>query len=304
MTILGQKVPKSTGRFKSYDGTEIYYELRGKGVPTIWVYGIACLMNHWHHQLEYFSQKYQVLSFDLRGHHQSEVPKDLSQMTVKAMARDLVALMDHLGLEKAHFAGHSFGVPVLIEFSAIAPARALSYTFINGFAKNPIQGMFGVDLVERLFKLGKFAHENAPAIWNPLWKFSTQNPLSFIVTGALGGFNLKFTEWKDIEIYAKGTADMSLDMFIPLFEDMMKFDGVDLVNNITVPTLVLAGAKDFVTPLSFQESMHQQIKGSRYVIVRQGSHCTQLDLPEIVNGEIETTIQTPAEAQSSQPVIR
>lgn len=294
MNLPGNIVPKSTGYFPSYDGTEIYYEVRGKGEPTIWVYGIACLMNHWHHQLEHFSHNYQVVSFDLRGHNLSAIPADLKQMTVKSMAKDILALMDHLGIEKAHFAGHSFGVPVLIEFSDLAPERALSYTFINGFAKNPIQGMFGVDLVERLFKIGRFAHKNIPEIWTPLWKFSTQNPLSFIVTGALGGFNLRYTEWKDIEIYAKGTAEMSLDMFIPLFEDMMKFDGEDLARRIDKPTLVLAGAKDFVTPLSFQESMHRSIAGSRYVVVDKGSHCTQLDLPDIVNREIETTIQTPA----------
>lgn len=294
MNSIFPPIPKATGFFESFDGTPLYYEVRGRGEPTIWVYGIACLMNHWHHQLEYFSNHYQVISFDLRGHNQSGIPKDLSQMTVNAMARDLVALMDHLGLEKAHFAGHSFGVPVLIEFSQLAPERALSYTFINGFAKNPIQGMFGVDLVEKLFKVGRFAHKNIPEIWGPLWKFSTQNPLSFIVTGALGGFNLKYTEWKDIEIYAKGTAEMSLDMFIPLFEDMMKFNGEDLVGKIDKPTLVLAGAKDFVTPISFQEFMHRQIKNSRYVVVEQGSHCTQLDLPDIVNREIETTIRLPA----------
>lgn len=286
------EILKRTGRFESFDGTEIYYEVRGEGAPTIWVYGIACLMNHWHHQLEHFSKNHKVISFDLRGHNQSDIPKDLSQMTVKAMAQDLVALMDHLEIEKAHFAGHSFGVPVLIEFSNLAAHRALSYSFVNGFAKNPIQGMFGVDLVERLFKLGKAAHKSVPELWNPLWKSSVQNPLSFLITGVLGGFNLRYTEWKDIEIYARGTANMSLDMFIPLFEDMMRFNGEDLVQKIKVPALILAGAKDFVTPLSFQDSLHQQIQGSRYVVVNEGSHCTQLDLPEIVNLEIEATFSS------------
>jgi len=291
-SLLTAEIPKRTGNFKSFDGTEIYFEVRGDGAPTIWVYGIACLMNHWHHQLEHFSLSRKVISFDLRGHNQSTIPKDLSLMTINAMAKDLVALMDHLDIPKAHLVGHSFGVPVLIEFSSLAPERALSYSFVNGFAKNPIQGMFGVDLVEKLFKLGKAAHSSVPEIWNPLWKFSVQNPLSFLVTGALGGFNLRYTEWKDIEIYARGTANMSLDMFIPLFEDMMKFNGEDLVRKIKAPALILAGAKDFVTPMSFQEFLHQQIQGSRFVVVKEGSHCTQLDLPDIVNTELEITFSS------------
>lgn len=286
MGFSGKPIRKRTGNFESFDGTRIYFESRGEGTPVIFVYGIACLINHWHHQIEYFSQNHQVITFDLRGHNLSEIPKDLGAMTVNTMAKDIVALMDFLAIEKAHFVGHSFGVPVLIEFSSFAQDRALSFGFINGFARNPVQGMFGLDFVERFFVLGKSAHKNVPQLWNPLWKFAVRNPLSFLVTGAVGGFNLKFTEWKDIEIYARGVSQMSLDMFIPLFEDMMSFNGDDIIKSIQRPTLILAGAKDFVTPLSFQESMHQAISGSEYVVVQGGSHCTQLDFPEIVNAEL------------------
>lgn len=290
MINVGPQISKKTGSFKSFDGTEIYYEVRGEGVPTVWVYGIACLMNHWHHQLEHFSLGHQAISFDLRGHNRSAIPEDLSQMTVQAMAKDLVALMEHLEIPKAHFMGHSFGVPVLIEFWKMAPEKVASFTFINGFAKNPVQGMFGVDAVEKLFQIGKTAHKYLPKLWDPIWKFGTTNPLTAVVTGALGGFNLKHTEWKDIEIYARGTGAMSLDMFIPLFEDMMKFNGEDIVVGITAPTLIMAGDKDFVTPMSFQRSLHSQIQGSRFIIVETGSHCTQLDFPELVNPAIEELI--------------
>lgn len=289
---FSQPVQRRDGFFESYDGTQIYYEVRGEGTPTLWIYGIACIMNHWHHQLTHFSKNHQVVSFDLRGHNRSQIPQDLSQMTVQAMARDLVALMDHLEIPKAHLMGHSFGVPVLIEFANMAPDRALSYTFVNGFAKNPIQGMFGMDVVEKFFHLAKSTYYSVPELWNPIWKFAVQNPLSFVITGALGGFNLRHTEWKDIEIYAKGVAQMSLDMFIPLFEDMMKFDGRDKLEKIQAATLVLAGAKDFVTPLSFQKDLHDQIPGSRYLVIDQGSHCTQLDFPTEVNQAIEDLISS------------
>lgn len=291
--ILPGAVVRNTGFFKSFDGTSIYYETRGEGIPTIWVYGIACLMNHWHHQIEHFSKSTQVISFDLRGHNRSAIPMDLSQMSVAAMAKDVLALMEHLKIPKAHLMGHSFGVPVLIHFNDLAPERVASMTFINGFAKNPIQGMFGVDLVEKLFKVGKEAHSRVPRMWNFLWKSSVQNPLSFIVTGTLGGFNLRKTEWKDIEIYAKAVAEMSLDMFIPLFEDMMQFDGREIVSRISAPTLVIAGNRDFVTPLSFQEALHQSLPGSHYLCIKDGSHCTQLDFPDEVNRAIAAHINHP-----------
>lgn len=287
-------INKSRGTFQSYDGTQIYYEVRGDGSPVIWVYGIACLINHFHHQVTEFAKDHRSIIFDLRGHNRSKAPKDLSHMTVLDMAKDLVALLDHLKIEKAHFVGHSFGVPILINFSELAPERALSFTFINGFAKNPIQGMFGLDLPEKLFQLGKGAHTLVPEIWTPLWKSVVQSPLTMALSGILGGFNLTKTEWKDIEIYSRAVSEMSLEMFIPLFEDMMHFNGEEKAAKIQTPTLVMAGDKDFVTPLSFQKELHQFIKGSRYLVVENGSHCTQLDFPELVNSKIRSHIRRAA----------
>ena len=64
-------IEKKTGYYKAFDGTPIYYETRGSGEPIVFIYGIACLMNHWHHQVEFFSKTHQVILFDIRGHHKS-----------------------------------------------------------------------------------------------------------------------------------------------------------------------------------------------------------------------------------------
>lgn len=290
MSRKAKLVSKQTGSFKSFDDTEIFYEVRGQGDPIIFVYGIGCLTNHFHHQIDYFARTHQVITFDLRGHNHSTIPKDLSSMTVHAMAEDLLVMVQHLKISQAHFVGHSFGVPILIEFSKLGRKHARSYTFINGFAKNPIQGMFGVDLAEKFFNFAKMAYGSFPQIWNPLWKFAVQNPVSAFAASVGGGFSLGHIEWKDIEIYARAISEMSLDMFIPLFEDMMKFDGQATAKTIVTPTLVLAGAKDAVTPLKFQESLHKDIAASKYVVIPRGSHCTQLDFPLVVNRHIEQHI--------------
>jgi pimeloyl-ACP methyl ester carboxylesterase len=290
-------VPKTVGTLKSFDDTAIYYEVRGQGRPLIFVYGIACLMNHFHHQIEHFCRQRQVISFDLRGHHKSAMPGDQRTLTVSAMARDILALVEHLDLQEADFVGHSYGVPILIEFNSLAakekPAfKVHSLTFINGFAKNPIHGMFGVDYVERLFYLGKKAYQNVPFLFKPLWRTVVENPASALIAGLLGGFNLRRMEWKDIEIYAKAVGEISLDMFLPLFEDMMNCDSEAALREITAPTLVIAGARDLVTPLKFQEDLHKTVQGSSYVVMEGGSHCTQLDFPAEVNRHIEALLNS------------
>ena len=161
-------IPKKTGSFESFDGTPIYYEVRGEGEPLILVYGIACLINHWHHQITYFSKKYQVISFDLRGHQKSNPVADMHQLNMDALAKDIQALMSHLDLKKAHFIGHSFGAPLLLKSYDEFPELFYSMTFVNGFARNPIKGMFGLDIVEPFFYFLKNQYQLQPELWKTL----------------------------------------------------------------------------------------------------------------------------------------
>jgi pimeloyl-ACP methyl ester carboxylesterase len=285
-------VSKSTNYFKSYDGTKIYYEVRGTGRPVVFAYGIGCLINHWQHQIKYFSQKYQVITFDFRAHHKSEMPAHEDQISIDALARDIHAMMDFLQIEKASFWGHSFGTQVLLRAFDINPAHFDNLVFINGFASNPIAGMFGNDGAAQVFRLVKRGFDVAPETLSYLWQKTINNPMSVQVAALLGGFNLNLTHLKDIEIYLRGVSSMDLRAFLKLFENMMDYDARPVFDRIDVPTLIIGGKKDSVTPQKYQEEMNLKIKKSQFLMVPYGSHCTQLDMPDFVNLRIEKFLQT------------
>src|SRR4051794_35771504 len=102
MNLEDVTIEKEVGAFKSFDGTPIYYESRGSGEPMVFVYGLACLMNHWHHQVHFFSKDHQAVTFDLRGHHKSRPITNAANLTMDAMAKDLLGLLDHLNLKRVH----------------------------------------------------------------------------------------------------------------------------------------------------------------------------------------------------------
>lgn len=278
---------KTTGSFKSFDGTEIYYEVRGEGQPLVMAYGIGCLTNHWIHQIQYFSRRYQTIVFDYRAHHRSSIPENLENLSLDALAQDIENLAQHLNLKKISLWGHSFGVQVAIRTYDMFPELIENLVFINGFATNPIQGMFGNDLATTAFQLLKSGYKKLPETLGFLWKVAVNNPVSIQLSALAGGFNLNLTHFKDVEIYTKAIASMDLYAFLTLFENMMNYDGRPVLNRIEVPTLIIAGKQDSVTPLRYQEEMHQKIRGSDYLIVPYGSHCTQLDMPDLVNLKIE-----------------
>ena len=162
MNNVNSFVNKATGSFTAMDGTPIYYEVRGEGEPIVFIYGIACLMNHWHNQVEFFSKTHKVILFDIRGHHKSVPVHNLNNFTFEHLAFDIKGLLNHLKIDRAHFVGHSFGVPYLIKSYEQFPEIFSSLTFINGFARNPLKKLFGLEFVEPLFNFLRQQHQKSP----------------------------------------------------------------------------------------------------------------------------------------------
>lgn len=280
-------VIKKHGHFKSFDGTKIYYETRGEGVPIIFCYGIGCQIHNWRFQSRHFSQEHTAVVWDYRAHYKSEKPKLIENMSIEAIAKDLELLVKHLGYKKAHFVGHSFGGQVLFKAFELSPKIFESISLVNCFAEDPVSSMFGNGSVSKIFQFAKKTNQLAPETLKLIWKTAVDNPFSGQIAGLLGGFNLRLIQLSDIEVYLRGTASLDLNCYITLFEDMMKYNATDVLKTIKCPTLIISGTKDAITPSDYQLSMHKEIKNSELVEFPYGSHATQLDMPNLVNVSLE-----------------
>lgn len=125
--------------------------------------------------------------------------------------------------------------------------------------------------------------KKSPELWSTVWRHAVDNPVSMQLAALAGGFNISLTHFKDIEVYARGVARMELNVFFTLFEELMNFDGDEVLEAITAPTLIVSGEKDGITPKSFQNHLHEKIKTSQLFTIPYGSHCCQLDFPDYFN---------------------
>jgi pimeloyl-ACP methyl ester carboxylesterase len=97
----------------------------GAREDLVMVHGLATNLAFWYFQYAAeFSRRFRVTLLDLRGHGRSEMPADGYSPT--QMARDLGGLLDHLGIDKAHFVAHSFGGVVALKFACEQPGRVRS----------------------------------------------------------------------------------------------------------------------------------------------------------------------------------
>jgi pimeloyl-ACP methyl ester carboxylesterase len=85
------------------NGINISYRVEGQGDPLVMIMGLGSAQNNWRFQIGSFKKYYRTITFDNRGIGKSDKPT--GPYTIKMMADDIIGLMDHLGIEKAHILG-------------------------------------------------------------------------------------------------------------------------------------------------------------------------------------------------------
>lgn len=122
------------------DGFELFYESTGSGVPLVFVHEFAGDMQSWEPQVRHFSRRFRVITFNARGYPPSSVPPDARSYSQARAVADIVAVMDHAGIERAHVAGLSMGGFATLHLGLTHPQRALSLCVAGcGYGAEPEQ---------------------------------------------------------------------------------------------------------------------------------------------------------------------
>ncbi len=278
-----------SGYFLSSDGTQIFYEVRGKGKPLLFCYGITCKREHWHHQTSYFENNYQIITFDYRGHHSSGIPQDPSHLTLEWCARDLAELVDHLKLEEVVLLGHSMGVPVLLEAAPLLKSKVRGNVFVCGVISNPFKNMFFVPVMDYVYQGSKLLYGAAPETF--AWTWQRLVNIAGVPLSRLLGFNPKVAQGGDIVGYVEGVLNTPFDVFFRLLQDYCDRTRDHLIEKVSAPSLVIAGKADLVTPFRVQEAFASRLANGKLFAVPYGSHNAHSDFPKEVNAEIEAFLK-------------
>lgn len=108
------------------DGVKLHYEEAGSGTPLIFVHEFAGDHRSWEDQMRHFGRSYRAITYAARGYEPSDVPPDPSAYSQARAADDILAVLDHLGIAKAHVCGLSMGGFATLHFGFRHPGRALS----------------------------------------------------------------------------------------------------------------------------------------------------------------------------------
>lgn len=102
-------------------GVKIHYASLGSGPLVVMIHGFPDYWYSWRHQMEALSGEYQVVAIDQRGYNLSDKPKGVENYDMKLLVGDVVAVIKHLGKEKAIVAGHDWGGAVAWSLATYVP---------------------------------------------------------------------------------------------------------------------------------------------------------------------------------------
>jgi pimeloyl-ACP methyl ester carboxylesterase len=114
------------------DGVRIHWMEAGRGVPVVLLHGYtSCCDASWFADgvAKELARDHRVIGIDARGHGRSEKPHDPAKYDGDRMPADVIEVLDHLGVKKAHFHGYSMGGGIVAQLMARHPDRFISASF-------------------------------------------------------------------------------------------------------------------------------------------------------------------------------
>ena len=115
-------------KIKAADGVSLYYEEAGAGTPVVFVHEFAGDYRTWEPQMRRFSRSHRCVTYSQRGYPPSDIPDDPARYGQDVARGDVIAVMDALGIEKAHVVGHSMGAYTALHVGIRHPDRCISVT--------------------------------------------------------------------------------------------------------------------------------------------------------------------------------
>jgi 3-oxoadipate enol-lactonase len=248
--------------FAEINGGSIHYRVEGKPDAPVLVLSHALGADHsmWDRQVAALAPSFNILRYDCRGHGRSLVTP--GPYSIELLARDVVNLLDRLGIARVHFCGLSMGAMVGMWLGAHEPAR-----------------------VDRLVLANTAAQLGPPAIWDTRMAAVRKGSMASVADIIIERwFTPAFRERAAAEVEAVRQTILAVpqDGYLACCAALRDMDLRADLKSIRSPTLVIAGRDDPATLPEAGRAIVNAIQGARYVEL-PAAHLSNIEAAEAFN---------------------
>ena len=239
----------------------VYLERHGTGQPIAFIHGAGAGSSSWYFQREHFKTSMEVVLVELPGHNRAAGPRCTSIQESADSVRDALAAA---GITPLWLVGQSMGGAIAMTIALQAPEILKGLILVTTGAKLRVFP----ELLDGLLK------DKEPTVRRIM--------------------ELAFSPKAKPALIEGGVAELLKSDAELIHGDFMACEQFDLrgrVAEISVPTLIVCGQDDVLTPPKFSEYLQREIKGSRLVLVPDAGHMAQVEQPETVNSAIEAFVR-------------
>ncbi|WP_042461322.1 alpha/beta fold hydrolase [Neobacillus dielmonensis] len=243
------------------NGTNVYYDRLGSGQPLVLIHGLGERKEGWvlqHSLSEYFD----VIIPDLRGFGETLCPKD-QEISMNAFAKDIIGLLDHLGIDQAHILGFSMGGIISQEIYKIRPEKVKSFI-----------------LASTVFYIPKWLEKLLLMVFK---RFETMTVDQFKRQAT---FSCLYDKSDEMVQKVMPVWSNHLDGFMPSWRACLHIDYRETLKTISVPTLVISCQQDKICPAFFQKRMKKLIPDSMLYTIKKAGHMGKIEKVEEFNREV------------------
>jgi len=246
------------------------------GLTALLCDGLACDGFIWKYLWDELAGSLNVAHSHYRGHGRSGLPIDTEQIGVHSLADDVDAVRRELGDPPVVLVGHSLGTQVALEVYRRRPERVAALVLLCGSFGRVTYTFKGSEMLASVLpNLIEFATTH-PIVARAIWS-SVPPKVAIAVARLTGDINLAKVRFEDVEPYFQHVSIVDFELFLRMLRAAGEHSAEDILGQVHVPVLVIAGAKDSFTPAAVSEAMAQAIPGAELEVIASGTHLAPLE---------------------------
>jgi len=253
----------------------IALQCQGEGAALVFLHGIGGNRHNWLAQQRELGAHYRTVAWDARGYGDSDDYD--GPLAFADFSADLLRVLDHLGVERAHLVGLSMGGRIALDFWGRHPSRVASLVLADTSGGMP-------DSPDKQARIEQVLNERR----RPLLQGASPRDLAPVLARTL----LSPHAPPDARAQAEASlAALRTGSYLKTLDEVTRYDRFPPFESIGVPTLVINGEYDSIAPPDFGRQVAARIPGGRFALIERAGHLSNIEQPAAFNALLRDFLQ-------------